>query len=125
MNVLERLAFCIVLLFLGGCVVSHQTPAASKCLKLCEETFLNCSNKCANSCSRCNLSLHNTSKINYNKYLNERKVEGAINARNLQSYRDPLQCRKVTCNCDIDLTTCTQNCTGVVKKSLQSVPICN
>jgi hypothetical protein len=44
--------------------------------------------------------------------------------RGLKSYHDPLQCRKVTCNCPSDFITCNQGCTGVIQKKLRSVPYC-
>lgn len=44
--------------------------------------------------------------------------------RELNSYRDPLQCRKVTCDCLSDFAICKKGCTGVIPTKLQAVPYC-
>jgi hypothetical protein len=42
----------------------------------------------------------------------------------LNSYRDPLQCRKVTCNCHADYQVCIQSCSGVIHKQLRVASAC-
>jgi hypothetical protein len=128
MNFLLRLCCCLLFIGLTSCVTQQKTVLQKQnikqCLVMCETRFGSCKSKCTNNCSKCSASSSFTSATNYKKYVHEEQVEGGLIARGLNSYRDPLQCRKVTCNCNADLMTCTQNCTGVIQKSLRSVPDC-
>jgi hypothetical protein len=39
-------------------------------------------------------------------------------SRDLNSYRDPLQCRKVTCDCLADNNVCKASCRGLTPQVL-------
>lgn len=128
MNSLWRIFFCIVLLGLAGCVIKEKImanpPALNQCKMICVQHFESCKQHCTNNCPTCSADSSYTSTSNYLKYLHERQVQGGFVTRGLKSYRDPLQCRKVTCNCTSDFITCNQGCTGVIQKRLRSVPYC-
>lgn len=112
-----------------GCVMHKNNELikveVKQCPLLCSHEFKLCSKTCTNNCSKCITSADNKALMDYSKYIEEKRIVGGFVTRGLKSYRDPLQCRKVNCNCTADLMTCTQNCMGIIQKSLQSVPLCN
>lgn len=121
-----RILCCILLLGLFGC--SHNNALKkqeiAQCQQVCVQHFEFCKNNCVNNCPTCSWASTRSSVINFTKYVNEQKVQGKKVMRELNSYRDPLQCRKVTCDCLADLSVCKQSCSGVVRKRVQVVPNC-
>ena len=118
---------CLGILILTGC--SHQTVDQSvinkqSCIALCQKHLEACRKNCQDSCVNCVASANRHMARRYNKYMHEEWVQGKVVTRELQSYRDPLQCRKNTCNCRVDYTICTQSCNGTIYKRLQRAPIC-
>lgn len=128
MNSLLRGICCIFLLSLFGCATDEKIQVNPQSLTLCKMTCVQhlefCQKNCTNNCPTCSADSSYTSKSNHLKYVHEKQVQGGFNTRGLNSYRDPLQCRKVTCNCTSDFITCNQGCVGVIKKRLRSVPYC-
>lgn len=128
MSYFIRLICCALLLVLSGCATQQPGMVKSKeigqCMQLCEQRFDSCKLQCFNNCPRCSLIAAEEAEKNYRQYVHDKQVQGGYVSRGLNSYRDPLQCRKVTCNCTSDLLTCKQNCTGVIQKRLQAVPYC-
>lgn len=129
MNTLVRLLAFTFILFAVGCntvktTSVHSTTPVKQCKQLCLDKFNSCTSTCVNNCRACSLESSYNSGKNYTKYVHEQQIQGEIIARELNSYRDPLKCRKITCNCSADLNTCTQGCTGVIHKRLQTVPFC-
>lgn len=128
MNSLLRVLCCVVLLGLSGCIIPKKIivnrQAFTQCKMICVQHLESCKQHCTNNCPRCSSASTYTSTTNYFKYVHEQQVEGGYITRGLNSYRDPLQCRKVSCNCASDFNTCIQGCTGVIQKRLQSVPYC-
>ena len=128
MNSLLRVLCCVVLLYLSGCATQDKTITNGQTLKQCQTICIQhleaCKQNCTNNCRNCSIKSSYTSAVNFTKYVQEKQVQGGIITRGLNSYRDPLQCRKVTCNCPSDFITCKQSCTGVIQKRLRSVPYC-
>lgn len=128
MKVFIRLLCCIFLLNLSGCVNQQKILATrnsvNQCQAICTQRFDACKMQCTNTCSRCSAASTHSSTVNYINYVHEKQIEGGIISRGLKSYRDPLQCRKVTCNCLADFMACDQGCTGVIQKRLQTVSYC-
>ncbi|WP_298622077.1 acyltransferase [uncultured Legionella sp.] len=128
MNYLFRLFYCTVFIVLSGCAIQQQNIAKPKdvnqCLQLCEQRFDSCKQQCSDNCPRCSRIASDTAALDYMEYVHDKQVQGGYITRGLNSYRDPLQCRKVTCNCISDFLTCKQGCTGVIQKRLQAVPYC-
>jgi hypothetical protein len=120
---------CSVLLLSNlGCMNQHANITKSsdpkQCLAQCTQRFESCKTLCVNNCAVCSAKANQNMVENYSEYVHEEQVEGGYVMRGLKSYRDPLQCRKVTCNCYADLITCEQNCTGIIHKQLRAVPYC-
>ena len=129
MNFLFRLFYCIILLIgLSGCISQQNTlvkpQKINQCMSVCVQHLESCKRNCTNNCINCSFSATDTAAVNFFKYTNEIQVQGGYINRRLKSYRDPLQCRKVTCNCTSDFLTCKQSCTGIIQKRLQSLPYC-
>lgn len=126
MRLLFALLTSMLLLVNLGCV--HQlakVPKSTKqCLAQCNQSFKSCSTLCVNNCATCSAKANRDMIENYSEYVHEERVEGGYVMRRLKSYRDPLQCRKVSCNCSADLSICEQSCTGVIHKQLRAVPYC-
>lgn len=122
------IVFLIVLTQLISCTTQHKVLVKvadpKQCLALCTQRFAACQQTCVNNCANCSASSKRSTILNYAKYVHEEQVEGGYVTRSLKSYRDPLQCRKVTCNCYADLSVCEQNCTGIIHKQLRTVPYC-
>ena len=129
MNSIVRVLFCFLLLSLSSsCALQKQTMLHSNEEKLCQNTCLqraqSCQKLCLNNCLSCKDSSMGEAINDYAHYIHEEQLKGGSVNRVLNSYRDPLQCRKVSCDCTADLMTCDQNCTGVIYKNLRTVPSC-
>ena len=128
MNCLLKLFTSFLLLYLAGCSKNNQITIKDhknkSCIAHCIARFDSCKNLCKNNCSRCSFKNHRSAENNFLNYLHEVQIEGGYITRRLNSYRDPLQCRKVSCSCQSDLMTCEQNCTGLIHKQLGFVPHC-
>jgi len=123
MNVVLRLIACMVVFLLSSCATVNTTTSG-ECKQMCIQKLNSCKSICTNNCPNCSASSAYSSTINHAKYVHEQRIVGGYVARELNSYRDPLQCRKVTCNCSADYSACNQKCTGVIRKSLEAVPYC-
>jgi len=128
MSTFIRLFCCIIVLFLSACASQPKNAdkmhSLGQCKVACKQHFDLCKKNCIDTCSNCSSSASHYSKSNYTKYVQEQQIEGGFVTRELNSYRDPLQCRKITCNCTADFNICTQSCTGVIQKRLEAVPYC-
>lgn len=128
-NFIVRIVFCCSFLFLVSC--THQTPdpkligSIVSCTASCDRVFHECRKVCRNNCLQCDSAAAQTTAKNYNRYVCEQQVKGKIVALQLNSFRDPLQCRKTTCSCSTDHQVCIQSCGGVIKKSLKYAPLCS
>ncbi len=127
MSIFLRYLFSFIYFVLIGCV--HQEQIAKhieqvECKKECIKQFQLCHNTCKNNCGFCTHFHNNAALHRYDRYKNEQCVQGKMITRQLQSYRDPLKCTKVTCNCHDDYTVCSQSCQSVIQKSVKIVPIC-
>lgn len=129
MNSFLRFMCCIVLLGLSGCATQQQrvvkTSEVAQCQQLCVQRLDSCKQTCTESCPKCMAAADHKATTNFLEYLHEKRVQGGYITRRLKSYRDPLQCRKVSCNCLSDFITCKQGCTGVIQKQLRPVPYCS
>lgn len=127
MNFLMRTISCIVLLILTACtprVALISPQAISECKRVCVQHLEYCNQNCIDNCPNCSAKADYNSTLELLKYVHEKKVRGGYIMRGLKSYRDPLQCRKVSCNCKSDYIICNQGCTGIVQKRVRPVPYC-
>jgi len=124
------LCLTIISMVLVGCVHQRSIPRSSPqgelaaCKISCQQQFNTCNKLCHNSCRQCSAYSSYTTAKHYNHYKSEQFIRGGIIARELNSYRDPLQCRKSTCECAADYRICTQSCAGIIYKRLQVAPTC-
>lgn len=126
MNFFLRLLCCFLLLNLYGCTSKNTLRGheLTQCQMACMKHFEFCSQNCMDNCPTCSWKGRYKAARNFSKYVSEEQVQGKKVMRELNSYRDPLQCRKVTCNCTADLVACKQSCSGVISKKLQIIPSC-
>ena len=94
------------------------------CVATCEHRANLCATSCQNNCQNCLASARESTVSGYKHYIHEQCVRGGIITRQLKSYRDPLQCRKITCNCPADYQVCMQSCGGVIHKQLRVASVC-
>lgn len=127
-HILIRVFLCIAALTLVACASLHGSHQCAqtmiKCKSNCQERLNSCKQVCHNDCQSCAVEMKANTICSYNRYRHEQDVQGGIMVRELKSYRDPLQCRKTTCNCLADYNVCKQSCTGRIRKRLQVSPAC-
>jgi hypothetical protein len=110
-----------------ACLVSCTYKSAEErsriaaCQVSCENRAIACKQTCRNNCKGCCASSTKTTVQNYRHYKHEVCVKGDFLTLQLNSFRDPLQCRKTTCDCRDDYQVCMQACSGMVYKSLQRI----
>ncbi|MFI4919982.1 MAG: acyltransferase [Legionellales bacterium] len=123
-----RFLCCVTLVCLSGCakqpIPSVPSFVTNQCKMSCTQRFATCQKKCVNNCSRCTAKANFSASVQQEKQAHEVQIQGGFITRELKSFRDPLQCRKITCDCAADLNTCSQACTGVISKQLRTVPYC-
>lgn len=111
---LPGIFLCIILfpLLIAGChsMYGISQQELKKCTLQCQEKSHRCEQTCQHNCIRCISKSNTTTGNSYDRYMNEQKIQGKIVIRQLNSYRDPLQCRKLTCNCSSDYKVCSKLC---------------
>ena len=118
-----RLSLIVFIIYYTlGCI--HYPPETQSCRVSCVNRYQACQLSCHNSCKPCALSAAVQAERSFKRYVHEHYVEGKRVVRELKSYRDPLQCRKFTCDCVADYHVCREACGGIIHKQLQVVPIC-
>ena len=109
---------------LMACTKQHNGWRATSSLRQCQAQCIKqnsaCLKVCDNSCSHCMVPAYATAERHYAQFIHQQMLQGGLVARDLKSYRDPLQCLKTTCNCHADNEQCAQACTGIIHKRLQS-----
>jgi len=106
-------------IFVLGCTNNQNKSSnidVNGCKKQCYTQAKSCLSTCQNSCSKCRAKSQKETRNSYIDYVKEKCIEGGTIARELNSYRDPLQCRKTTCDCRADYEVCRQACTGSIHK---------
>ncbi len=126
-KIMLRLFFYFILsatlLVLVACV-RQDTKDLAPCKKRCERMYRVCSQVCQDNCQNCAIVSNNQTIRNHNKYKHEICVRGGVIARDLNAYRDPLKCRKTTCDCLADYQICRDSCEGIIQKRLQVAQVC-
>lgn len=117
---LVTLSLCACIQFLSA----EQKTTQTACIATCEQRAAACTKVCRNNCRQCQARAGQSTSESYLYYQHEQFVKCDIVARQLNSYRDPLQCRKVTCSCSADYQICMQSCGSGIKKQLRVAPVC-
>lgn len=128
MKIFIRLMLSVFFCTLISCAKSPgitQTKAEfSICKASCDKKVNKCNRLCRNNCEQCRSKVFSSTVKSYRMYVHEQRVQGFRVARELNSYRDPLQCRKITCSCPADYQVCMQSCGGVIYKQLRVASVC-
>ena len=126
MGAFFRMLACSVAGFslLVGCMSNANFNARVACKASCQERFNACNAVCQNGCKQCAARADNEAAWHYHEYKQEQCVQGREVVRELKSYRDPLQCRKTTCECPTDYRACAAACSGKIPKRLVKAPAC-
>ena len=115
-KLLIGLTSCFFLVLLGCArpiAAPNCTQQFARCKQTCEDNCPNCVNKSIIAATR-----------SYNKYVHEQEIQGGMVIQELKSYRDPLQCRKISCSCIADYNVCLQGMSGIINKSLRINTAC-
>ncbi len=107
---------------LSACV-SHPPVVMVKpisCEQSCLNTALTCNEVCQNSCQICQHKSKERARQFDARYAWVQRAKGQIVARELNSFRDPLACSKVTCDCAADYRTCKQLCRGIIVPNIKT-----
>ncbi|MDP3706405.1 MAG: acyltransferase [Legionellaceae bacterium] len=125
MRLFVRLFACFMVTLLISCStyqqMIHHASTLKACRLMCSDRLQQCAHTCQNNERNCTALANAEAAVHFNQYKHQRCVQGEIVALELQSYRDPLQCRKITCACRADYGVCTQSCKGKIHKRLQVV----
>ena len=121
MNQLRLTTLGFILMLLFGCATTFTSPPSAKlsmraCKSQCLNKFKACAKVCKYSCQKCMAFVTTGVKRHYDYFVHQQQVQGGLVARELNSYRDPLQCLKSTCDCRADSNECTQACAGTIHK---------
>lgn len=115
-----RVFMCFMALLLVGCastkMATYHAQEVRACHTTCQQKLQECGQVCHDNCFECTQRAIQRAVRHDAQYLREQCVQGRIITRELKSYRDPLQCRKTTCNCWADYQVCAQSCTGIIHK---------
>lgn len=83
-----------------------------------------CKAICRNNCAECTGLKDLQAAKRFKDYKHQKTVQKKLVDLELQSFKDPLQCRKVTCSCQDDFSVCVQACKGNIKKNLKAKAVC-
>ena|SRR3990167_10714013 len=118
---------CLFVLILMSC--THQLPPGktakdvAQCHTVCKQHHVICQKTCQNNCMQCHAYAGLKTSNRYCHYAHEQCVKGSTMIRQLNSFRDPLQCAKTTCDCSADYQVCKQSCSGFIHKQLLAPPL--
>lgn len=128
MHVITHIVVCFYLALLVSCASYHDAVKRSQdvaaCKITCQQRLQQCGQVCHNDYRQCNTAAYQSAVRHYDHYLHEQAVKGQNVVLELKSFRDPLQCLKITCECSTDYLVCKQSCTGKIRKRLQVIPAC-
>lgn len=120
---------CCIAFLLCACVsnpaMQQKESAEHACKIACEHQLIRCEHLCEDNCCQCRFNSQQETLLAYNQYRHEQHVQGKDVALELQSFRDPLQCTKKTCECQADYRVCIQACEGKIRKRMQIVGPCD
>ena len=124
-----NLTLFLLVMMLSACVFHAHSPGntpLTACMMKCQQSALQCKKTCYNNCPGCCRRANSMANKNFSRYKHEEIVKGGQVVRQAKSYRDPLKCKKTSCDCRADYQICVQTCGGVrLRKTLQAVPQCD
>ena len=110
-------------LSLGACSQYHdfqdKIKAHQHCAKACKTRMHFCNKFCRNDPAQCKRWADASATVHFGHYRQEKLIQGEPIGSELQGFRDPLACKKVSCDCLADFDLCIQTCQGNIHKRLQ------
>lgn len=126
MNILYKAKLglvCGIMLLLNACSYyqhySQKVDVRNQCLAQCEQRFQTCQRVCDDNKAVCRAKNKARAAMHFAHYQCQQNVKGQVVSEELNSFRDPLACRKTTCECLEDKNMCQQACRGSIRKRLQ------
>jgi len=128
----QFILFCLILT-LASCSAKYEkyyefdfspNKDSKQCIAQCVKTKTRCTSLCTNNDVLCKKNSTLQAQLEYQSYVKEKTVEGGTINRDLDSYYAPLQCSKISCDCEADYRACYQMCGGVVKVKQRCIANC-
>lgn len=128
-----KLIFLLTGFLLAACSAKYETyyeykePAsesANICVQQCQLSKNRCQKMCTNDDSLCQKNALMQAQLEYKKYINQQLTAGTTASRDLNSFYDPLQCAKTSCDCQQDYKACFQLCGGIIKVKQRCIANC-
>jgi hypothetical protein len=86
----------------------------------CDQRYQYCQKTCDDNLNLCRTKSDARAARHFARYQQQQNVKGQIVMEEVQAFREPLACRKMTCDCDQDKMMCQQAYRGSIYKRLQS-----
>lgn len=97
----------------------QQFDQNRRCHAHCDQRYQYCTHICDDNENLCRMKAKANAAVHFAQYKHRQQVQGQVVAAELAAFRDPLACRKTTCDCDQDKNMCKQACRGSIRKRLQ------
>ena len=114
-KICNRIISTLLFLLLISCVSLENQRYIRACKDICQQQSLKCQNLCNNDARHCQAIVMDKTLESYSKYVHQQRVQANDIALELQSFRNPLQCKKITCDCLADLRMCVKFCNVHIK----------
>lgn len=128
MRIYLRLILIFLFILVSSCGYYNQYVNKERQLKdcslQCNAKINKCKKQCRNNIQECNALANMQAALRFKEYQKRQVIQGIIVNEELQSFKDPLQCRKVTCSCQEDFRVCKQSCRGKIYKYLKASADC-
>jgi len=115
----------LVMILLSACSYVNQylneNAQTTKCKQICRQHWRQCGVDCKRDAMHCAVAQSNAMAREYAVYMQQQIVQGRSIALEQDAFRDPLFCRKLTCDCDADKLVCMQICAGKIRQRLEPV----
>ncbi len=105
-----RIITILLVLLLISCVSLENQRTMRVCKDICQQQSLKCQKLCNNDARHCQAFVMGNARKSYAKYVHQQRLQANDIALELQSFRDPLQCKKITCDCLADARMCVKFC---------------
>ena len=107
---MSKILSIFITLLLVSCVSPNDQREIHACKDVCQHKSQNCQKVCGDDGRHCLENVMTHTKESYARYVAQQRVQAKDIALELQSFRDPLQCKKITCDCLADARLCAKAC---------------
>lgn len=124
-RIINSLLVSVCLLMMSACSYYHhyhdRVVAKNACYQDCKVRQWQCAAVCDQDSKLCNAKAEAIAGVHFNHYRHQQCVKGEGMTLELDSFRDPLACLKMSCECKQDYRICVQLCQNDIYKRLQTV----